>query len=233
MPGEDDESAGKPVDQNSDASFSKAFKIPPKRQRISSDACIAGLGLNLAAAARHFRADHAVNGGRIGVMLALAAVVDFCDQAGMAKEQRDPLFQLFLALQSADDGARSPLLQVTSRAGAPPLTDAERYQRGCIAGAMEAMMRGGATPDAAAKWVAKRAHNMAAAARVKAALWKAVKSWRVTAAGGDPNQDRDTLAYRTACEMFDQGRPVGEQAAETILRLAAVQGTIQETPGLS
>lgn len=74
---------------------------------------------------------------------------------------------------------------------------------------------------------------MMAADRVQTDLWKAVKRWRVTARGGDITQDRDAFAFRIACEVLDKKAGVGQQGAEAMLRMAAAEGTIQETPPLT
>lgn len=175
----------------------------------------------------------ALDGGRAGCMMALKAVVEFCDRAGLGPKRRHPLRRLYLALESVENGATDPLLKSEVRSGAPPLTGAERWQRGCLAAAMEALIRGGFKPNDAARWVARRSGKMTAAGRVKIDLWKAVKSWRVTAMGGDRTQDRDALAFQTACEVLGHGIAVGQQGAEILVRAAAAEGTIQETPGFS
>ena len=166
-------------------------------------------------------------------MMALKAVVEFCDRAGLGPERRRPLRQLYLALESLENGAIDPLLKSKALPGAPPLTGAERWQRGCLAAAMEALIRGGFKPNDAARWVARRSRKMTASGRVKTDLWKAVKKWRVNAMSGDRTADRDALAFRTACEVLGQGIAVGQQGAEILLQAAAAEGTIQETPGLS
>ena len=187
----------------------------------------------LGEAAQHFHAVQAVDGGRRGCMMALKAVIDFCDYMGLGQERRRPLLQLFVALESAENGAVDPLLGVASRPNAPPLTEAERRQRGCLAAAMEALIRGGSKADDAARWVANRSRKLTTAGRVKTDLWKAVKSWRVAAKGGDITRDRDAFAFRVACEAMDNGAPTGQQGAEAMLRMAEAEGTIQETPGLT
>lgn len=184
-------------------------------------------------AALLFHEAQATDGGRIGCMAALRAVIDFCDRAGLGRERRGPLMQLFVALQSAEKGAVEPMLKVASRPNAPPLTEAEKRQRGCLAAAMEALIRDGLKPDDAARWVAGRSGRMIAASRVKTALWKAVKHWRVTAMGGDVAGDMDAWAFRVACEQLDKGIAVGPQGAEAMLKMAAAQGTIQESPPLT
>lgn len=125
--------------------------------RSALDAIIDNLAVfagELDGAAKLFRDTQTLDGGRIGCMVALKAVVDFCDRAELGPKRRHPLLQLYVALESADNGAVDPLLKVTLQAGAPPLTEAERRQRGCLAAAMEALIRGGAKPDDAARWVA-------------------------------------------------------------------------------
>lgn len=168
----------------------------------------------------------ALDGGRVGCMMALKAVVEFCDRARLGPERRRPLMQLILALESAEKGAIDPLLKVQSRSGAPPLTEAERRQRGCLAAAMEAMIRGGFKLDDAARWVARRSHKMMAGRRVKNDLWKAIKSWRVAAMSGEKTEDRDALTFHAACGVLGQGIPVGQQGAEVLLQIAAAEGTI-------
>lgn len=194
---------------------------------------LAAFGNELSNATQLFHDLQARDGGRIGCMMALKAVIDFCDNAGVGQESRRPLLQLYVALASAENGATDPILRVVSRANAPPLTDAETRQRGCLAGAMEALMRGGSRPDDAARWVANKSRKMTAAGRVKTDLWKAVKKWRVAAMGGNKAQDWDAIAYFTACKMLDQGIATGQQGAEKLLKMAAAEGTIQETPELS
>lgn len=168
----------------------------------------------------------ALDGGRVGCMMALKAVVEFCDRARLGPERRRPLMQLILALESAEKGAIDPLLKVQSRSGAPPLTEAERRQRGCLAAAMEALMRDGVNANDAARWVANRSRKMRAARRIKTDLWRVVKGWRVAAMGGNKAEDRDTLTYYAACEVLGQGIAVGQQGAEALLRIAAAEGTI-------
>ena len=211
---------------------------PPADALLTS--ALAGITANLVAfgnelgeAAQLFREIQAIDGGRVGCMMALKAVIDFCDSMGVEQERRHPLLKLFVALQSAEAGAVDPLLKVSPRPNAPPLTVAEKWQRGCLAGAMEALIRGGFKPDDAARWVANRSRKMMAAGRVKTDLWKAVKSWRVAASGGDPTQDQDACAYRVACELLETGVGVGQQGAEVLVEKAAAEGTIQETPPLS
>jgi len=177
-------------------------------------------------AAELFRDTQALDRGRVGCQVALKAVVDFCDRSGLPPECRLPLERLIIALESAENGAVDPLLRVEMQAGAPPLTVAERRQRGYLAAAMEALMRAGSKPNDAARWVANRSRYMIAAGRVKTDLWKAVKSWRVTAKVGSKTDDWDTIAYCAACEALDQGIVPGQQGAEVLLQKAAAEGTI-------
>lgn len=176
-------------------------------------------------AAELFRDTQALDRGRVGCQMALKAVVDFCDRSGLPSECRLPLGRLINALESAENGAVDPLLRVEMQAGAPPLTVAERRQRGYLAAAMEALIRAGSKPNDAAKWVANRSRNMIAAGRVKTDLWKAVKSWRATAKLGSGTEDWDTIAYRAACEALDQCIVPSQQGAEVLLQQAAAEGT--------
>lgn len=194
---------------------------------------LAAFGNELNKAAQLFQDLQSKDGGRVGCMMALKAVIDFCDNAGLGQECRRPLLQLYNALASAENGATDPILRVIPRSSAPPLTDATMRQRGCLAGAMEALIRSGSRPDDAARWVASRSRKMTAAGRVKTDLWKAVKTWRVAAMGGDKTQDWDAIAFFAACKLLDQGVATGQQGAEVLLKQAAAEGAIQETPGLS
>jgi len=194
---------------------------------------LAAFGNELSKAAQLFHDLQTKDGGRVGCMMALKAVIDFCDNAGMGQESRRPLLQLYVALDSAENGATDPILRVASRPNAPPLTDAEMRQRGCLAGAMEALIRSGSRPDDAARWVASRSRKMTAAGRVKTDLWKAVKKWRVAAMSGDKTQNWDAIAFFSACKGLDQKVATGQQGAEVLLKMAAAEGAIQETPELS
>lgn len=189
-------------------------------------ATLVTLAAELDNAAQIFAEEQGTDGGRVGCKAALQAVVDFCDRAGLGPERRTPLMRLYNALVSAENGARDPLLNIKSRPNAPPLTEAAKRQRGLLAAAMEAQFRGGLTLDNAAKWVAARSKRMIAAQRGKATLWKQIKSWRVTASGGDVTRDPDTNAYRFACTMFDDGMPVGTPGAQAFLNLAEREGSI-------
>ncbi len=192
---------------------------------------LAELGARLDHATETFRSNQQWNGGRLGCMEALAALIIFSDQLGWGQDRRMPLLQLFHALQTAEDGAVDPLLTVNRRAGAPPLSLAELQQRGYLAAAVEALFRNGVPLKQAAKWVAERSHEMPAAARVKqAALWKAVRTWRVTAMGGNIHNDTDAIAFRAACDALDKGPMKGKAAAEWLVLRAATLGKTQETP---
>lgn len=145
----------KDADQAPKADHTK--RINPTENDLLRSA-LAGVTANLVAfaddldeAAQLFRDVQAVDGGRIGCMWALRAVIDFCDRAGLGQDRRRPLLQLFVALESAESGAIDPILEVMPRPNAPPLTEAVRRQRGCLAAAMEALIRGGSKPDDAAK----------------------------------------------------------------------------------
>ena len=183
-------------------------------------------------AAKVFYATQSKDGGRIGCMMALQAAVDFCDDVYIGQERRYPFLHLFHALNSAENGASDRLFRVVHPPHRPPSTDAEIRQRGFLAAAMEALIRGGYKPDDAAKWVAQWARTMIVArgARVNTPLWKSVKRWREKAMSGNKHQDLDTVAFHTACEAMEQGKGIGQQGAEKMLEMAAAAGTFLENP---
>lgn len=225
-------SAQPPEDSNTKANDDPAgtaclTEDDPLRSALAAmTANLSAFAAELDEAAQLFRDIQALDGGRVGCQTALKAVVDFCNRMGLSSECRLPFERLIVALESAENGAIDPLLKFEARLGAPPLTVAERRQRGLLAAAMEAIMRAGSKPNDAARWVADRSHNMITAGRVTTDLWKAVKHWRVTAMGGDKTQDWDAIAYYVACEALGQGIVTGKQGAEVLLRKAAAEGTI-------
>lgn len=194
------------------------------------DRVLAELGARLDHATETFRDNQQWNGGRLGCMEALAALIIFSDQLGWGQDRRMPLLQLLHALQTAEDGAAAPLLTVNRRAGAPPLSLAVLQQRGYLAAAVEALFRNEVPLEQAAKWVAERSRKMPAARVKRAALWKAVITWRVTAMGGDIHNDTDAIVFRAACDALDKGPMKGKEAAEWLVLRAATLGKTQETP---
>lgn len=227
-----DAAAGQRLEAEAAARAGRA-PAPPVLTRLQS---LRAFGAALDDATELLRATEQIDGGRCGCMTALAAVIDLCDLLGWPPERRLTFWRLFLALQAADEGKDDPMLRIRKGHGRPPLTDAERAQRGHLAAAVEALIRDGMTPEGAAKQVAKRAGRMATAARAKESpLWKALLKWREAAMGGNVPDDRDALIFRTTCQMLDttQGPVALADLAGGLIAKAEQFGKIQENPPFS
>ena len=150
--------------------------------------------------------------GRVAVMLSLKATVDFIESATGNVSLRDPLFRLFLALDSAEAGSLDPMLRPNLIKTKPPLPCNERAQRGYLAAAMEVVMHVDKEKrDSAAQWVARHAKGLPVFRKVRSSSWRAVQEWRDNANGSNAdNGSVDSVLFRdTITELRKAELPLG------------------------
>lgn len=184
---------------------------PRRFLRARHDRLIAAL----AKAETEYRKDARYN-GRLGVMLALKAVLEYVvapDHESDPKEKMEamkivaPLTALASALASLDRGLVEPMLKRAQSGNAPPLGLSDLLNRAHAAAAMHALMKGGYSRKEAARYVAKKIEGRTYAQVERGELWQAVARWRaeLQAPSADPSAV-DVLKFRAFFPHIDRIR---------------------------